>query len=140
MWNINTYFICPWNLSHLIPWDTVDLISPCGCPGGSNSKESAYSVDLGLIPGLGRSPQGNGYPLLYSHLENPIDRTAWQAIIHGVAKSWTHWAPNSFSLWGIQSFPEFKWYTSWKEREREKEIIKIIYELEIQLHTKYFFQ
>ena len=45
--------------------------------------------DLGLIPGLGRSPGvGNGTPLQYSCQENPMDRGAWQAIVHGVAKSW----------------------------------------------------
>ena len=43
-----------------------------------------------MIPGLGRSPGGeNSYPLLYSCLENPMDRGAWQATVHGVAKSQT---------------------------------------------------
>ena len=46
--------------------------------------------DLGLIPGSGRSPGvGNGNPLQYSCLKNPIDRGAWRATVHGVAKSWT---------------------------------------------------
>ena len=46
--------------------------------------------DSGSIPGSGRSPgEGNGNPLQYSCLENPKDRGAWQAIVHGVAKSWT---------------------------------------------------
>ena len=46
--------------------------------------------DVGLIPGLGRSPGvGNGNPLQYSCLENPMDREAWQAIVPGVIKSWT---------------------------------------------------
>ena len=54
---------------------------PCllfGFPGGSDSKASVCSVgDLGLIPGLGRSPgEGNGNPLQYSCLENPMDRGA----------------------------------------------------------------
>ena len=54
-------------------------------------KEFACNAgDLGLIPGLGRSPgEGNGYPLQYSGLENSMDRGAWQATVHGVAKSWT---------------------------------------------------
>ena len=44
--------------------------------------------DMGLIPGSGRSPgEGNGNPLQYSCLENPMDREAWQATVHGVAKS-----------------------------------------------------
>jgi len=62
-----------------------------GFPGGSDSKESACSVgDLGLIPELGRSPGGgHGNPLQYSCLENPMDRGAWRATVHGVAKSWT---------------------------------------------------
>ena len=54
-------------------------------------KESACSVgDSGLIPGSERSPgEGNGIPLQYSYLENPTDRGAWQATVHGVAKSRT---------------------------------------------------
>ena len=44
----------------------------------------AMQVDLGLIPGLGRSPgEGNSYPLPYSYLENSMDRGAWQATVHG---------------------------------------------------------
>ena len=56
-----------------------------------DSKESVYNDgDLGLIPSLGRIPgEGNGYPLQYSCLENPMDRGPWQATVHGVAKSWT---------------------------------------------------
>ena len=47
----------------------------------------ANSGDLGLIPGLERSPEeGIGYPLQYSCLGNPMDRGAWQATVHGVAK------------------------------------------------------
>ena len=46
--------------------------------------------DASSIPGLGRSPGGgNGNPLQYSYLENPVDRGAWQATVHGVAKSRT---------------------------------------------------
>ena len=62
-----------------------------GFPGGSDHKESACSAgDAGLIPGSGRSPgEGNGNPLQYSCLENPIDRGAWQATVHGFTKSWT---------------------------------------------------
>ena len=58
---------------------------------GSDSKASAYSVgDLGSIPGLGRSPgEGNGNPLQYSCLENPMDGGTWWATVQGVAKSRT---------------------------------------------------
>ena len=46
--------------------------------------------DVGLIPGLGRSSgRGHGNPLQYSCLENPMDRGAWWATVHGVAKSQT---------------------------------------------------
>ena len=45
--------------------------------------------DLGLIPGLGRSPgERNGNPFQYSCLENSMDRGAWRATVHGVAKNW----------------------------------------------------
>ena len=46
--------------------------------------------NLGSIPGSGRYPgEGTGNPLQYSYLENPIDRTAWRAMVCGVTKSWT---------------------------------------------------
>ena len=65
--------------------------SPVGFPGGSEGKESTRNGgDLGSIPGLGRSPgEGNGHPLQYSCLENPMDRGAWRATVHGVANSGT---------------------------------------------------
>ena len=54
-------------------------------------KESARNAgDVGLIPGSGRSPgEGNSNPLQYSCLENPMDRGAWRATVHGVTQSWT---------------------------------------------------
>ena len=60
-----------------------------GFPGGSEDKESAcYAGDVGLIPGLGRSPgEEKGYPLQYSCLENSMDRGALKATVRGVAKS-----------------------------------------------------
>ena len=63
----------------------------CSLPGSSDGKESACNArDLGLIPGSGRSPrEGNGNPLQCSCLENPMDRRAWQATVHGVTRSWT---------------------------------------------------
>ena len=59
-----------------------------GFPGGSEDKTSACNAgDLGLIPGLGRSPgEGNGNPLQYSYPENPMDRGAWWATVLGVIK------------------------------------------------------
>ena len=54
-------------------------------------KRLAYNAgDLGLITGLGKSSgEGNGDPLQYSCLENPMDRGAWWTTVHGVAKSQT---------------------------------------------------
>ena len=59
-----------------------------GLPGGSMGKESACNAgDTGLIPGSGRSlGEENGYPLQYSRLENPVDRGAWWATVHGGRK------------------------------------------------------
>ena len=73
---------------------TVEKVSwdgTLGFPGGSVGKESTCNAgELGLIPGLGRSPGGgNDNPLQYSGLENPMDRGAWRATIHGVAESQT---------------------------------------------------
>ena len=65
-----------------------------GFPGGSQGKESACNEgDPGSIPGLRRSPgEGNGSPLQFSCLENPMDRGAWWATVHGVAESqMTEW-------------------------------------------------
>ena len=66
-------------------------------PGGSDGKASACNVeDLGSIPGSGRSPgEGNANPLQYPCLENPMNRGAWRATVHGVTKSWT----------GLSNFP-----------------------------------
>ena len=61
---------------------------------------SAYNVgDLGSIPGSGTSPgEGNGNPLQYSCLENPMDRGAWYATVHGVAKSQTRLSDFTFTF------------------------------------------
>ena len=62
-----------------------------GFPGGSDGEELAGNAgELGLILGLGRSPgEGNGYLLQYSCLENLMDKGAWWAAVHWVAKSQT---------------------------------------------------
>ena len=59
-----------------------------GFPDSPVSKESACSTgDLGSIPGSGRFPrEGNGNPLQYSCLENPMSKGTWQATVHGVAR------------------------------------------------------
>ena len=62
-----------------------------GFPSGLDSKESACNAgDPDSIPGLGRFlGEGNGNPFQYSCLQNPMDREAWWATVHGVTKSWT---------------------------------------------------
>ena len=81
-------------------------IFPCSSVG----KESACNAgDLGSIPGLGRSPgEGNGNPLQYSCLENPMDRGAWWATVHGVARVrhdlvTTPPPPPDLQLWHVNS-------------------------------------
>ena len=71
-----------------IPVNTGNYASLRGFPEGSHGKAFACSAgDRVLIPGLGRSPgEGNGNPLQYACLENPMDRGAWQATVHGVTR------------------------------------------------------
>ena len=66
----------PWDWTHV---SYVSYISKSDFPGGSDGKESAYNAGHpGSVPGLGRSPgEGNGNPLQYCCLENPMDRGAW---------------------------------------------------------------
>ena len=78
MYLLTSYFCIP------VPYNEI-------FPGGSEVKAFACNVgDLGSIPGSGRSSgEGNGNPLQYSCLENPMDGRAWWATVHRVAKSWT---------------------------------------------------
>ena len=97
------FVICPmaslsWILIHFLVFLVLELIGKPSIssrlPQWLSGKESAYSTEdtgvEGLIPWSWRSPRGeNGNLLQYSCLENPVDRGAWQARVHGVAKSWT---------------------------------------------------
>ena len=69
------------------------MFSSCivGFPGGSVVKNLPINAGaLGSIPGSRKSPgEGNGNPLQYSCLENPMDRAAYKAAFHKVTKSWT---------------------------------------------------
>ena len=76
-------------------WENMPTRWPYGgFPGGTEVKTSAYNVgDLGSIPGSGRSHgEGNGNPLQYSCLENPMDRGALWAIVHGSQRVGHNWA------------------------------------------------
>ena len=71
--------------------------------GDASGKElpakAGASGDVGSIPGSGRSPGGgHGNPLQHSCLENPMDREAWWAIVHRVAKSWTRLSDFTFTF------------------------------------------
>ena len=81
-------------------WEGIFIYLFFDFPGGSDGKASAYNAgDLGLIPGIGRSPgEGNGNPLQYSCLENPMDGGTWQATVHGVTKSRTRLSDIYFTL------------------------------------------
>ena len=75
---------------HIIKISVLEIFSNCnGFPGASDGKESTCNTrDLSSIPRLGRSSgEGNGNPLLYSCLENSMDRGAWQGTVHGVIKT-----------------------------------------------------
>ena len=84
---------------HLFP---PYLILIWGFPDGSEVKASACNMeDLSSIPGSGRSPGGgNGNPLQYSCLENPMDGGAWWATVHGVTESHTRLSDIWVWVWG----------------------------------------
>ena len=76
------------------PWgrkesDTTERLTELN-PSSDGIESACNARDLGSNPRSGRSPgEGNGNPLQYSCLENPMDRGAWRATVHGVAKSQT---------------------------------------------------
>ena len=82
-WLPNTFFICKLDtvnspLSPRFPWWLSGKESPCN------------AEDVGFIPVSGRcTGEGDGNPLQHSCLENPMDREAWRATVHEIAKSWT---------------------------------------------------
>ena len=113
--------------------DAIQLSHPLsssflpGFPGGSEVKVSACNVgDVGLIPGLGRSPgEGNGNPFQYSCLENPMDGGAWWATVHCPLNWWCHPTISSSvilfsscpqSLPALGSFPKSQLFTSGGQR------------------------
>ena len=95
------------------------LLSLRGYPHSSVGKESACNAgDLGLIPGLVRSPgERRGNPLQYSCLENSMNRAAWQATVHEVTKTWarlsdSHTHTHTHTWWGVL------WYNPYKVKNK----------------------
>ena len=82
-----------------------------GCPGGSEGKESACNAgDLGLIIGSGRCPgEGNGNPLQYCCLGNPMERGAWWATVHGSQRVGHYQVPNKHAYKDIYRFKVNRW-------------------------------
>ena len=97
-----------WAMVHGVAKSRTGLSDFSHCTGGELNTHTVYRIfsdgsvvknlptntgntrDVGSIPGLGRSPgEGNGNPLQYSCLENPMDGGAWWARVHGVANSRT---------------------------------------------------
>ena len=87
---LDTYYV-PGSILSSLYLETFNSHESVGLPWWLSTKESAFQTgDVGSIPGSGRSPiEGNGNPLKYSCLENPLDRVTWHATVHGVAKSQT---------------------------------------------------
>ena len=87
-------YVCVCIYTHIYIYPSMNMcICMCytGFSGGSVVKNlPANAGDTGSIPGLGRSPgEENCNPLQYSGWENPMDRGAWWATVHGVTNSWT---------------------------------------------------
>ena len=91
---LSSFLTCSPPVNHLVlpPKHIQTQPLQLGFPDNSTGKESACNAgdtgDTSSSPGLGRfSEKGNGNPLQSSYLENPMDRGAWQATVHGVAES-----------------------------------------------------
>ena len=103
---------CPESTADLlvVMWSAEWCVCVCVCSGGSVVKNLLVSAgEAGSIPGSGRSPgEENSNPLQY-FLENPMDRGAWWATVHGVTECWT-WQTN----WAQLVFPSFSGILFWK--------------------------
>ena len=95
----------------------VATTKPLGFPCSSSGKESAYDAgDQGSVPGSGRaSGEGNDNLLQYSCLENSMDREAWRATVHGVAKSRTWLSTNTHSIGTLSSIYRSRTHTCWSK-------------------------
>ena len=98
----------------------LQLIFTLGFPGGSEVKASACNEgNPGLIPGLGKSPgEGNGNPLQYSCLGNPMDEGAWWPTVHRIAKSWTRLSDFTIFIQVPFTLTEYNVFTEQKQTHR----------------------
>ena len=87
-WHAAVHEVAELDTTEWLNWTELNWIPGFNFPHSSLGKKSACSAgDQGSIPGLGRSPgEGNSNPLQYSRLENPMERGAWGAMVHGVAR------------------------------------------------------
>ena len=94
-----------------------------GFPGSSNSKESACNEENQcLLPALGGSPgEGNGNPLQYSCLENPMDRGTWWTTVRWVTKSQTQLSDFYFHTWSLYNVT----YQFYLNKIKSKNILKL---------------
>ena len=107
-------FSCQCKLLNEIPWTHKNYLSK-HFPHSSVSKEPACNAgDPDLIPESGRSlGEGNSSPLPYSCLENPMDRGALQATVHGVTKSWTRLKQLSTHAYEFYHFSHLEVYNQY---------------------------
>ena len=102
-----------WGLSQECKiWLTLKLTHVMNFPHSLVGKESACNTgDLGSIPGLGRSPgEGTGNPLQDSCLENPMDRGAWWATVHGVTRVGHDWATKAPPPVKLRKELDLQWF------------------------------
>ena len=112
--NFEHYFTSVWDECNCeVVWAFFGIA--LGFPGGSEVKVSACNTgNLGWIPGSGRSPgEGNGNPLQYSCLENPMGGGARWATVHWVTKSWTRLSDFTFTFFGIGMKTDLSGYYNW---------------------------
>ena len=93
LWEIHSTVFCLIRRSVSLCFSFEINYNPRLCQWLSGKESTCSAGDVGLILGSGRFPgAGHGSPLQYSCLENPVDRGAWQATVHGVANSGTNWS------------------------------------------------
>ena len=100
------------NVKSMLQWILASLMAQLVKNLPAMQENTCSTGDLSSIPGSGRSPgEGNGNPLQYSCLENPMDGGAWGATVHGVAKSRTQLSDLTFNF---QCWRSWSWRVLWR--------------------------